>query len=129
MGLHATAQEFENVERRTSIRSRVNCPVQLRLTSGQRIGNMWDLSERGARVQMDNPPRVGASVVLEWTCYDARGTVVWATETMCGLMFEKEISLARVNELEQYREEFSGPVAEVSNIPLGNKRRRPGSEN
>ena len=128
MGLHAHAQEFEQPERRISLRSRVNCPVEVQLPSGTRTGTMWDLSERGARVQMDRPPQVGASVVLEWTCYDARGTVVWATENMCGLMFDKEISLARVVELEQFREEFAGPVAEVSNIPLGNKRRRLGGE-
>ena len=59
-------------------------------------------------------------------CYDAMCKVVWATEDMCGLMFEKPISPARVLEVQQYREEFSGPVAEVSNIPLGHKRSRVG---
>ena len=126
MGLHASAQEFEHSERRTTLRSRVNCPVQLQLASGERTGCMWDLSERGARVQMDNPPPVGARVILEWTCYDAVCKVAWASETMCGLMFEKAISLARVIEAQQYREEFDGPVAEVSNIPLGRKRDRIG---
>ena len=126
MGLHAHAPEFDTTERRIATRSRVSCPVQLQLPSGQRIGCMVDLSERGARVQVDNPPAVGASVLLEWTCYDAMCKVIWATEDTCGLMFEKAISMARVIELEQYREEFSGPVAEVSNIPLGRRRSRPG---
>ncbi len=88
---------------------------------------MWDLSERGARVQMDNPPGVGASVLLEWMCYDAICKVAWASGDMCGLMFEKPISPARVFEAQQRREEFSGPVAEVANIPLGRKRGRIGS--
>jgi hypothetical protein len=127
MGLHAHAQEFEFAERRTATRSRVSCPVQLQLPSGQRIGCMWDLSERGARVQMDNPPGVGASVLLEWMCYDAICKVVWAAGDMCGLLFEKPISPARVLEAQQHREEFNGPVAEVSNIPLGQKRSRIGS--
>ena len=126
MGLHAHANEFDAAERRTSVRSRVSCPVQLQLPSGQRIGCMVDLSERGARIQVDNPPRAGASVILEWMCYDAICKVVWATEDSCGLIFEKEISPARVLEVQQHREEFSGPVAEVSNIPLGQKRSRPG---
>ena len=126
MGLHAHAQTFEGAERRSTVRSRVSCPVQLQLPSGQRIGCMVDLSERGARVQVDNPPRAGASVILEWMCYDAICKVVWATEDACGLLFEKEISPSRVLEVQQYREEFSGPVAEVSNIPLGQKRSRLG---
>jgi hypothetical protein len=127
MGLHAHAQEFEPSERRTSIRSRVSCPVQVQLPSGQRIGCMIDLSEQGARVQMDNPPRAGSSVVLEWLCYDGICKVIWATEDMCGLQFERAIPSTRVLEVMQYREEFSGPIAEVGNIPLGQKRSRLGS--
>jgi hypothetical protein len=126
MGLHAQAQEFDTTERRIATRSRVSCPVQLQLPSGKRTGCMLDLSERGARVQIDNPPGVGASVVLEWMCYDTICKVAWASGDMCGLMFEKPISPAIVLEAQQLREEFSGPVAEVSNIPLGRKRSRPG---
>lgn len=125
MGLQAHAQDFD-ADRRTATRSRVNCPVQMKLPSGERSGCMWDLSERGARVQMDNPPRVGASVLLEWMTYDAICKVIWSTDDMCGLMFEKAISPARVYEAHQHREEFSGPVAEVGNIPLGRKRSRIG---
>ncbi len=84
---------------------------------------MVDLSERGARIQMDNPPGVGASVLLEWMCYDAIAKVIWSNGDACGLMFEKPISPQRVLEAQQHHvEEFSGPVAEVSNIPLGRKR-------
>ena len=122
MGLHAQAQEFDIAERRIATRSRVSCPVQMQLPSGQRTGCMLDLSERGARVQVDNPPGVGASVVLEWMCYDVLCKVAWASGDMCGLMFDKPISPVQVLEAQQHREEFSGPVAEVSNIPLGRKR-------
>ena len=126
MGLQANAQEFDFTERRIATRTRVSCPVQLKLPSGQRTGCMLDMSERGARVQVDNPPGVGASVVLEWMSYDAIGKVAWSSGDMCGLMFEKPISPAQVFEAEQHREEFSGPVAEVSNIPLGRRRGRIG---
>ena len=127
MGLQAHERDFDaSAERRIATRSRVNCPVTLLLPSGQRGGCMLDLSERGARIQMESPPRVGASVVLEWLCYDAMCKVAWSTDDMCGVMFEKAISPARVFEVEQYREEFSGPVAEVSNIPLGRRRSRLG---
>ena len=87
---------------------------------------MVDISERGARIQLDNPPGAGASVLLEWLCYDTLCKVAWSTDDTCGLLFDKPLSMARVIELEQYREEFSGPVAEVSNIPLGQKRSRRG---
>jgi hypothetical protein len=122
MGQHAQALAFEPAERRATVRSRVSCPAQLQLPTGQRLGCLWDLSERGARIQMDNPPRAGTTVLLEWMCYDAICKVAWATEDMCGLMFEKQIPLARVVEAQQHREEFSGPVAELGNIALGRKR-------
>ena len=126
MDVEAPVQDPEYADRRTSVRYRVSCPVQLQLPSGQRIGCMCDLSETGARVQMDNPPRAGTSAVLEWLCYDATCKVIWVTEDMCGLQFEKMIAPTRVLEVLQYREEFDGPVAEVSNIPLGQRRARLG---
>ncbi len=127
MGLHAHAQQFDATERRSSTRSRVNCPVQLQLPSGRRTGTMVDLSERGARVEVASPPGVGASVLLEWMCYDALCKVIWATDSACGLMFDKPLSPQRVFEAQQQHfEEFSGPVAEVSNIPLGRRRSRIG---
>jgi hypothetical protein len=128
MGLQVHEHEFDAAERRTSVRYRVSCPVQLQLPSGQRIGCMVDMSERGARIEVDDPPRQGASVMLEWMCYDVICQVVWATEDACGLRFEKELSPARVLEVQQYREEFMGPIAEVSNIPLGRRRSRSGAE-
>src|SRR5690606_7577591 len=106
--LHAQVQQFDIAERRIATRSRVNCPVQLQLPSGQRIGCMVDISERGVRVRTDNPPGTGASVLLEWLCYDALCKVVWSTDDSCGLLFDKPLPMARVIELEQYREEFSG---------------------
>lgn len=126
MGLHAQAQQFDAAERRVAVRSRVNCPVQLQLPSGRRSGCMVDLSERGARIEVTNPPGVGASVLLEWMCYDEVCKVIWVNDDTCGLMFEKPISPTRVLEAQQHREEFSGPVAEVSNIPLGRRRSRIG---
>jgi len=127
MGHPAHAPAAEPADRRSSVRWRVSCPVQLQMARGQRIGCLCDLSERGARVQMDNPPKPGTSATLEWMCFDEKCTVLWATETMCGLMFDRDIPPARVFETKQFGEEYEGPVAEVSNIPLGQKRRRLGA--
>ena len=127
MGHPAHVPAVEPTDRRSSVRWRVNCPVQLQLARGQRIGCLCDLSERGARVQMDNPPKPGTTATLEWMCFDEKCTVIWATETLCGLMFDRDIPPARVFEMLQFGEEYEGPVAEVSNIPLGQKRRRLGA--
>ena len=127
MGHPAHVPAVEPTDRRSSVRWRVNCPVQLQLARGQRIGCLCDLSERGARVQMDNPPKPGTTATLEWMCFDEKCTVIWATETLCGLMFDRDIPPARVFEMQQFGEEYEGPVAEVSNIPLGQKRRRLGA--
>ena len=114
------------LERRSSLRRRVNCPAQLQTARGQRIGCLCDLSERGARLEMDDPPKPGTTGTLEWMCFDAACTVIWATESMCGLMFDRDIPPVRVFETQQFGEEYEAPIAEVSNIPLGQKRRRLG---
>lgn len=123
---YAAAAASGPLERRSSLRRRVSCPAQLQTARGQRIGCLCDLSERGARLEMDDPPKPGTTGTLEWMCFDAACTVIWATESMCGLMFDRDIPPVRVFETQQFGEEYEAPIAEVSNIPLGQKRRRLG---
>ena len=94
---------------------------------GVRAGSLWDLSETGARIQVDQPPKVGAEALLKWQTYEAFCRVVWAKDDMCGVAFDRPLSSAMLDEaLRQEEEERrpSGPVATVGNIPVGTKRSR-----
>ncbi len=116
-------------ERRSAERSRIDCPAQLHLTIGVRFGSLWDLSLGGARVRVSDPPRVGSEVLLKWQSHEAFCHVIWATEDMCGLSFDRALSPEMLDESLKEEQEAAktrpaGPVAAVGNIPLGQKRRR-----
>src|SRR5689334_18190986 len=113
------------LDRRNAQRSRLECQAILQLTVGTRMGNLWDLSTGGARFQTDNPPPVGMTALLKWHSHEAFCQVVWKTEDSCGIAFHKPLSPAMVDNSVQEEAARSGPVAAVSNIPLGQKRSRP----
>lgn len=109
-------------ERRSADRSRVSCPAQLHLTSGIRVGALWDLSTTGARIQMTEPPRPGAEALLRWQDYEAFCRVIWVAEDMCGLAFHRPLAPGMLDETLSEEERRTGPAAQVRNIPLGRKR-------
>lgn len=106
------------------MRSRVECPAQLHLTIGMRQGMLWDLSETGARLHTPEPPRAGTTALLKWNGHEAFCKVMWATEDMCGLAFDRPLKPGMLDGTVQDNPP-AGPVAAVTNIPLGQKRSRP----
>jgi hypothetical protein len=112
------------VERRESERARTQCPAQLHLTTGVRFGQLWDLSETGARVELEDPPRRGTEALLKWQSHEALGRVVWAQDDMCGVMFFKPLPRTMLDETLREEARPVGPAASVTNIPLGQKRSR-----
>jgi PilZ domain len=114
--------------RRTNARFRIEVPVQLRMPSGTKHGKLCDLSESGAKIMLDSPPPKGAPVLLAWDTHEVFCTTIWVAEDSCGLQFERPIARAIVLETTGQDEgAHSGPVANRSNIPMGQKRLRPGS--
>ena len=112
-------------ERRAMLRTRVECPAQLHLSGGMRPVTMVDLSESGAKLQSDNPPKPGVAGLLKWGPHEAFGQVVWVTGDTCGVKFDRPIERGVVLETVELEEQPSGPVAAVGNIPIGKKRSRP----
>jgi hypothetical protein len=112
-------------ERRGAERSRLECPAQLHLTVGIRLGSLWDLSTTGARFETDNPPPVGMTALLKWQDYEAFCKIVRVTPDSCGLMFDRPLSSALVDDSVEEEIKRRGPIAAVGNIPLGQKRSRP----
>ena len=112
-------------ERRQAERKRVGCPAQLHLTSGIRVCMLMDLSTSGARIQLGDALRVGAEGLLKWQSHEAFCSVVWVADGMVGLMFDRALAPAMLDEtLKEEEERRTGPIASVRNIPLGQKRSR-----
>lgn len=111
-------------ERRAVRRYAVDCPARLKMLGGDRVGRLSDLSEAGARLDTPNPPIEGVSGLLEWADQEHFCKVVWANDNSCGLVFERPVSIAIVEQASQTVDAPSGPVANFGNIPLGQKRSR-----
>ena len=110
------------VERRTSRRWRATCPATLETLTGESNGQLWDLSETGARLQLQGPPPKGTTALLKWGNERIICQVVWATEEMCGVAFETAIDSALVSSTCRMIGEFEQPVAAIHNIRAGRKR-------
>ena len=109
-------------ERRGAARSRVAGEARLQTPGGDWQGLLWDLSESGARIQVENPPSVGATALLKWEANEWMCKVVWTIGDMCGVAFERKIAVAAVRSAPAER---TGPRASLDNIPLGQRRSRP----
>ncbi|MEO6152777.1 MAG: PilZ domain-containing protein [Croceibacterium sp.] len=111
-------------ERRAEYRNPVECPAKLHLTVAQHSGTLWDLSLTGARFQTDKPPMIGMTALLQWSSHEAFCKVMWATGEMCGLAFDRPLKPWLVDETVYEEAVRSGPIAAVTNIPLGQRRSR-----
>jgi len=118
------AQAQLSNERRAFGRARTDCPVRLQTPTRDMHGRLWDLSESGARVQIDNPPESGDIILLKWLKFDALTRVVWSSEDMCGLSFERPLDRAIVAQTIGEDAPEPGPTASFGNIPVGQRRSR-----
>jgi hypothetical protein len=128
MHLYQAERGEIGVNRRISSRFRIEIPVQVRLPSGIKHGKLSDISEGGAKIMLQSPPAQGATVLLAWSEYEVFCKVMWVTDTSCGLKFERAIPQAVVlATIGQDNLDPMGPSANRNNIPMGQKRVRPGS--
>jgi hypothetical protein len=58
-----------------------------------------DLSAKGARVSVENPPGVGVEVFLVLPSADLYARIVWETGSECGLRFDGHLSTYEVARL------------------------------
>lgn len=130
MGFDKAAKATLPVERRAVGRARTDCPARLQTPVKVWDGRLWDLSEAGARVQVENPPQEGALVLLSWRSTELFCRVIWSADNVCGVLFERPISRTVVLETlgepvsEPDRASGSVPAASVGNIPIGKRRSR-----
>ena len=85
---------MQPIERRAVGRARTDCPARLQTPGGNWYGRLWDLSEAGARVQVENPPAQGVMCLISWKANELFCRVVWSADDMCGVLFEKPVARA-----------------------------------
>jgi len=110
------------VERRAARRTRATCAASLRTLSKETFGHLWDLSETGARVSVENPPETGESAMLKWGTEKVMCQVIWVEHDICGLAFESPISSEVVASSARLIGILEQPTATLGNIPVGRKR-------
>ena len=101
-----------------------DCPARLTLLGGDCEGRLADLSEIGARFDTAKPPAEGVSGLLSWNGHEFFGKVAWANDDCCGVVFERPIPMAVLQETVQRVDKPSGPVADFGNIPIAPRGRR-----
>jgi PilZ domain len=79
--------------RRSEGRLRLNLEAQLiGLHSSQRV-TLLDLSSRGSKVRIQEPPKVGERAFLRWPGHEVFGLIVWARNGFCGMTFDRPMPI------------------------------------
>ncbi|QUL38238.1 PilZ domain-containing protein [Erythrobacter sp. JK5] len=118
----ALRQQAAEIERRRSGRMLVDIPVGLRTVSGMRECEMTNISDAGAKLELEDPPPEGVSGWLVLGEDEIYCTVVWSSEGTCGVAFEFVLQPGMIAQIAGERAKEIGPAANTSNIRLGRKR-------
>ncbi|MHA6316280.1 PilZ domain-containing protein [Altererythrobacter sp. CAU 1778] len=115
------------VERRIAYRCATSRAASFQTMSGVRDGMIVNISEGGARIEMPGGLPIGISGMLTWDDQEVFCTVAWSNDEGFGLEFDRPVAPRVVDAMSTGRIEASGPVADVTRIPMGRKRARIGS--
>ena len=118
------ARQIEELDRRVEQRRECDCPATFLTTIARRTGRLCDITEAGAKLELDDPPAHGTSGLLRWDDHEYFCTVVWSKSDSCGLAFERRIPLHVVDKTAPVTEVEAGPVANFGRIPVAQKGRR-----
>lgn len=110
------------LERRAARRWRATCAASLETLTGESFGQLWDLSETGARVMLDSAPPRGAAAMLKWEGHKVPCCVAWAADGMCGVAFKQPLDAGLVSATSRLIGDVERPIATVGNIRAGRKR-------
>lgn len=110
------------VERRASRRVEVTCAATIQTITMECAGHLVDISQAGARLRVEDAPRVGSTAILRWAGHEVGCTVVWVEGADCGVSFARPVAAEVVAQTSQINRVIDLPIASVSNIAQGQKR-------
>lgn len=113
------------IDRRSARRSRATCAASLRTLTAEAFGELWDISETGARIGLSSPPERGESALLKSAGEQVMCRIVWTEGEMCGLAFETPLRPEVVASTARMLGIAKHPTAAMGNIPTGRKRSGP----
>ena len=110
------------VERRRSARLTIDIPVTFRTISGDRECRMANISDSGAKLETDTPPRKGVSGWLVMGTQEIYCSVIWANDNDCRVEFERSIAQDTLISIAGNHAQQNAPVANAGNIQMGRRR-------
>jgi hypothetical protein len=122
MSTLAAAHTISPSERRTTLRLSVDYPASFQTVSAEIKGKLADISPRGAKFRLANPPKPGTTGRLKIDEDEVFCRVAWADDDGCGLAFEHELAIEAVNRVLEDAACSQVPIACANRIPEGRKR-------
>ena len=83
------------IGKRESSRLKLNIRGRLTSARGTQMVELLDLSQTGVRLALSASLSF-TEAQLEWLNFEARTTVIWQENRLCGLLFEEALPLAWV---------------------------------
>lgn len=118
----ANNQQAVEIERRRTSRTLVDVPIGLRTVSGVRECRITNISDAGAKLELENPPPEGVTGWLVMGEDEVYCTIAWSSEGTCGVEFEFVLRPGMMARIAGERRKDVGPAADRGNIQMGRKR-------
>lgn len=122
MSLYNARKRAAQLERRRSARFAVDLEALFRSISAERMGRLANISEQGAKLVMDEPPREGISGWLAFAGQEVFCKVIWTAPDGCGVEFERPLSQQVLVAIAGDQVAQAGPVANAGKIQMGRRR-------
>ncbi|NVE93416.1 PilZ domain-containing protein [Altererythrobacter lutimaris] len=100
------ASEPVTLGRRGAARARLALPGRMVTFDGTTSCMILDVSQTGAQIGCDEPPRVGAMAVIEFPPIEFFGNVAWALDTRFGMHFDEPLDQEMVIELRRQADSY-----------------------
>lgn len=94
MGISSKPTGFARLGKRSQGRLRVRLHAKIITIAATHAAILEDISRKGAKLSVDNPPKPGSDAVLRWDEYESFGTIAWVSGTRCGILFGNTLAEA-----------------------------------
>lgn len=122
MSLFGARKQVLQDDRRRNARFTVDCPATVQTVGGQHSGRITNISEDGARLEMETVPAKGIACLLNFADVEAFCRIVWTSTHCCGVEFDRPLRHSAIAGLFQVDCSNNAPIARTDNIRAGRRR-------